>query len=443
MTAEAARGAASRSPDVVTKLDVLLRPEPARVVLRPFVPAENGSATAPHAESRVERILERVLALSPSELRAELDWAVTSLGDRHRDVERLLQRRFYDMGDRFVGARAVSTGQALLVGAYFAEEYSFEAAALFNPSIVAHPDQSGLAEGSVRFVLSLRGVGEGHVSSISFRTGELTAEGKLTVNPPSRWATSPTIETIPGGAPDDPGLRLFYGQPDDLSQVVIFPISFHQRHGIEDLRLVHFTDDDGHATYLGTYTAFSGETVRQELLRTDDFVSFEMNALRGKLSATKGMALFPRRICGHYAMLGRHDHENIWLLRSNDLYNWESGDIIVSPRWPWEFVQIGTCSSPIEIDEGWLIITHGVGPIRNYCLGACLLDKCDPAKVIARSRWPLIRPSPETRDGYVPNVAYSCGAMVHGRTLLLPYGVADTFTAFATVGLEDLLSEME
>ncbi|MCW3846003.1 glycoside hydrolase family 130 protein [Sphingomonas sp. LB-2] len=420
----------------------MLRPEPARVVLRPFIPAENGSVEGQHMKSRAERILDRVLALGEQDLRVELDRAVSSLADRHRDVERLLQRRFYDMSDRFLGGRTVSPEQALLAGAYFAEEYSFEAAALFNPSIVPHPDQTGLPAGAARFVLSLRGVGEGHVSSISFRTGEITAEGKITVNPPSRWATSPTIETVPGGAADDPGLRLFYGQHDDLSQVVIFPISFHQRHGIEDLRLVRFSEEDGHVSYFGTYTAFSGEAVRQELLRTDDFVTFELNALRGRLSATKGMALFPRRIDGRYAMLGRHDHENIWLLKSNDLYAWDSGEIIVSPRWPWEFVQMGNCGSPIEIDEGWLVITHGVGPIRNYCLGACLLDKKDPSRLIARSTHPLIRPGSDTRDGYVPNVVYSCGAIVVGRTLLLPYGVADSFTAFASVPLDRLLLSM-
>jgi predicted GH43/DUF377 family glycosyl hydrolase len=336
----------------------------------------------------------------------------------------------------------VSPSQTLLVGSYFTEEYSFEAAALFNPSIVAHPDQSGVAPGAIRFLMSLRAIGEGHISSITFRTGSFAADGKLTIDPPSPWAVSPQIEYVPGGAADDPGLRLFCGEHDDLSQLVIFPVTYRQRHGIEDLRLVRFTDDDGHSTYLGTYTAFSGEAIRQELLRTEDFKTFELSALLGPLSATKGMALFPRRIDGRYAMLGRHDHENIWLLKSDDLANWGTGEIIVSPRWPWEYVQIGICSSPIELDEGWLLITHGVGPIRNYCLGACLLDKRDPTKVITRSRHPLLRPCPEMRDGYVPNVVYSCGALVLGRTLLLPYGVADTFTAFATIALDPLLQSM-
>lgn len=437
-----ASGDDAGTPSLVVILDTLLRPQPARVVLRPFVPAENGGGPGTPHDSRVARVLDRILSLSQDELRGELARVLSSLADRHRNVEQMLQRRFYDLVEPTAHGRAVSPEQALLAGAYFAEEESFEAAALFNPSIVHHPDQSGLPEGSVRFILSLRAVGEGHISSIVFRTGTFDARGGLAVDAPSRWATSPTIENIPGGAPDDPGLRLYFGEQADLSQIVIFPINYLQRHGVEDLRLVRFTNDDGHATYLGTYTAFSGETVRQELLRTDDFVTFELNALRGAMSRTKGMALFPRRIAGHYAMLGRQDHENIWLLSSNDLYQWDSGAIIVSPRWPWEFVQMGNCGSPIEIDEGWLVITHGVGAVRNYCLGACLLDKQDPSKLLARSTRPLIRPSPETRDGYVPNVAYSCGGMVIGRTLLLPHGVADSFTAFAAVPLDALLHAM-
>lgn len=419
----------------------LLRPEPARVVLRPFVPAENGGF-APQDRSRVERTLDRVLGLAPETLRQELDRVMAGLAGRHREVERVLRRRYYDIVERHAAGKQVSEDQMLLAGAYFTEEYSFEAAALFNPSVVAHPDQAGVARGSLRIVLSLRGVGEGHISSITFRTGIFASDGSLALDPPARWAISPQIEYIPGGVPHDPGVRLFYGDHADLSQIVIFPVTYLQRHGIEDLRLVRFVEEDGHPVYLGTYTAFSGETVRQELLRTRDFISFEMSALRGALSATKGMALFPRRIQGHFAMLGRHDHENIWLLKSNDLYCWDSGAVLASPRFPWEFIQLGICSPPIEIDEGWLVITHGVGPIRNYSLGACLLDKADPSKLLARSTEPLIRPGSEARDGYVPNVAYSCGALVLERMLLLPYGMADSFTTFATYPLDTLLRTM-
>ena len=337
----------------------------------------------------------------------------------------------------------LSDNQAQLIGAYFSEEYAFEAAALFNPSIVPHPDQSGVSKDSVRFILSLRGVGEGHVSSITFRTGICGPDGAITIDPPSLLAIAPRIEYIPGGLPDDPGVRLFCEESRDLSEVVIFPITPSQRHGIEDVRLVRFVDDDGNITYFGTYTAFSGQTIRQELLRTTDFATFELSALRGTATANKGMALFPRRIGGRYAMLGRQDHENIWVMMSNDLYGWERGTKTVSPRWPWEFVQIGNGGSPIEIDEGWLVITHGVGAVRNYCIGACLLDRDDPSKLLARTPRPLLRPSPEERYGYVPNVTYSCGAMLHGRLLVLPYAVADSFTTFATVPIDHLLAAME
>lgn len=424
-------------------LELVLRPDPTRVALRPFTPAENGGGEFRPTRPRVQRIVERVLSLREEELAQELERIVGGLSERHGDLERVLLRRFHDLAEQALMGRQATHDQKLAIGGYFVEEYSFESAALFNPSVVPHPDQGGLSAGSVRLIFSLRGVGEGHLSSISFRTGVFTASGELHLNGPVRSPVSPLIERIPGGAPDDPGARLYFGEHQDLSQLVIFPVTYRQRGGLEDLRLVRFTEEDGHPVYLGTYTAFSGESVRQELLRTRDFASFELSALRGPLSATKGMALFPRRIDGHFAMLGRHDHENIWLLFSNDIYNWERGEVILQPRWPWEFVQLGNCGSPIEIEEGWLVLTHGVGSVRTYCLGACLLDKRDPSKVIARSVQPLVRPGPAARGGYVPNVAYSCGAVVLGRTLLLPYGVADTYTAFATVSVDALLQSMQ
>lgn len=355
----------------------------------------------------------------------------------------MLLRRFHEVNGLVIDPSSGTSGQALLIGAYFSEEYSFEAAALFNPSIVPHPDQSNVPDGGIRFVLSLRGVGEGHISSVTFRTGIWTAGGAVALDTVSREAISPRIEIIPGGAPDDPGVRLFCDDSRDLSEVVIFPITASQRQGIEDLRLVRFVNDDGIVTYIGTYTAFGGGVVRQELLRTADFQTFELTALRGDATANKGMALFPRKIAGRYAMLGRQDHENIWLLTSDDLYSWQGGTRTLVPRWPWEFVQVGNCGSPIEIDEGWLVITHGVGTVRNYCIGACLLDKNDPSKVLRRMTHPLLRPSPTQRDGYVPNVIYSCGAMIHNRTLLLPYAVADSFTTFATVKVDELLAAMD
>ena len=430
--------------DLMTSLPILLRPDPSRVVIRPFVPADSPATLSPLAPPRAQRIADRVLALDGTSLRVELNQVSKNLADRHRNVEQLLQRRFHEVNGLLIEHCSVEHEQALLIGAYFSEEYAFEAAALFNPSIVAHPDQAGVPSGAVRFVLSLRSVGEGHVSSVTFRSGICGPDGTVTMAPPNLHAIAPRIESIPGGVPDDPGVRLFCEDSHDLSEIVISPMTSHQRHGIEDMRLVRFTDEDGNVTYFGTYTAFSGQAIRQELLRTTDFATIELNPLRGEAAGSKGMALFPRRIDGRYAMLGRQDHENIWFLTSSDLYDWQDGGkVVVAPRWPWEFIQIGNGGSPIEVDEGWLVITHGVGAVRSYCLGVCLLDRDDPTKLLGRMTRPLLRPSAEQRYGYVPNVAYTCGAMVHGRTLVLPYAVADSYTTFATLPLDQLLSAME
>jgi predicted GH43/DUF377 family glycosyl hydrolase len=430
--------------DIMTKLPVMLHPDPARVVIKPFVPAEDPPGYASKDRPRAQRIADRVLAMSEADLKTELTRVLASLADRYRDVETILTRRFQAVNADIIPKCSVTHNQELLIGAYFSEEYAFEAAALFNPSIVIHPNQSGVPEGSLRFILSLRGVGEGHVSSVTFRTGLWLPlpDGNVIVDPPSLRAITPRIEYTPGADPDNPRVRLFCEESHDLSEIVIFPITPSQRHGIEDVRLVGFTDDDGSIAYYGTFTAFSGETIRQEMLSTTDFATFEIRALRGSATNNKGMALFPRKINGRYAMLGRQDHETIWLLTSDDLYHWEAGSTIIAPRWPWEFVQLGNSGSPIEIDEGWLVLTHGVGAVRNYCLGACLLDRDDPTKLLARTTQPLLRPSPEERFGYVPNIAYSCGAVVHNRTLMLPYALADSFTSFAMVPIDTLLAAM-
>ena len=429
--------------DIVTHLPILLRPDPARVVIKPYVPAEAPPGYVTNDSPRAQRVTDRVLGMDEVSLDQELKRVFENLDRRHCDAERILIRRYHEVDGRVIDHHIVTHKQALLIGAYFSEEYAFEAAALFNPSIVMHPDQNGVAAGAVRIILSLRGVGEGHVSSVTFRTGVCGANGAIVIDPPSHRAISPRIEYIPGGYPDDPGIRLLFEDSHELSEIVIFPVTPSQRHGIEDVRLVRFTDDDDNVTYFGTYTAFSGQSIRQELLRTTDFKTFELTALRGAATANKGMALFPRRVGGRYHMLGRQDHENIWLLTSDNLYDWQGGSTIISPRWPWEFVQIGNGGSPIEIDEGWLVLTHGVGAVRNYCIGACLLDRNDPSKLLARTRHPLIRPTPEERYGYVPNIAYTCGAIVHDRTLILPFAVADSVTTFATVPLDQLLAGME
>jgi predicted GH43/DUF377 family glycosyl hydrolase len=336
---------------------------------------------------------------------------------------------------------AFTTIQRQLVGAYFLHEYSFEAAALFNPSIVAHPDQSGAPEGGRRFVLSLRAVGEGHVSSLTFRSGSIAADGSVTVDPTARLASVPRIGKRPSDADGDE-VELIFEPDSHISERVIFPVTPSQSNGIEDARFVEF-HDGGRRIFRATYTAYSGKAIRSELIETTDFVSFRMSPLRGAAAGNKGMALFPQRIDGRYAMIGRQDNENLYLIYSDDLYAWGEGQAILQPRFPWEFVQIGNCGSPVELDEGWLLLTHGVGPVRKYSIGAALLDKKDPSKVLARSREPLVRPDPSEREGYVPNVVYTCGAMRHNDLIILPYAVSDTFSNFATIEIDALMQAME
>jgi predicted GH43/DUF377 family glycosyl hydrolase len=391
-----------------------------------------------------------IVSLDEEELQRQLTGVTASLDENHRDVDATLMRRFHvtvvhkrrigELADRIPSAPNLSPEQQRLIGAYFSQEYAYEAAALFNPSAVVHPDQSGLADGAVRLVLSLRGVGEGHVSSVTFRTGVWMPGGDLTIDDPGSTSVPPII--VPRDDDDGP-VHLDCGGSRSISETVLFPTLPSQRQGIEDMRLVRFVEDGGQVIYHGTYTAFSGAEARSELLSTTDFKSFEMRALSGEVASAKGMALFPRRIDGRYVTLGRQDNKNIWLNVSDDLLHWDSGAELVEPRYPWEFVQMGNCGSPLEIDEGWLVLTHGVGTVRNYCIGACLLDKQDPSKLLARTPRPVLAPSPHERDGYVPNVVYSCGALLSGRTMLLPYAVADSFSAFGSLSVDNLLTCME
>jgi predicted GH43/DUF377 family glycosyl hydrolase len=429
--------------DFVTRLPVLLRPDPARMVIRPFTPAADPQRYEVADRPRAQRIADRVLALDEAALQEELQRLLLDFSGRHGDVAEVFLRRFHEVNGLMICPCEASHDRALLIGAYFSHQYTYEAAALFNPSIVPHPNQSGVPVDSIRFVLSLRGLGEGHISSVTFRTGICGPDGNIAIDPPSPRPIVLQIQTLAGDGVSEAGVRIFCDGSHDLSEVVIFPTTPSQAHGIEDVRLVRFTEEDGTVTYFGTYTAFSGQAIRQELLRTPDFRTFDLLPLRGDATGSKGMALFPRRIAGKFAMIGRQDNENIWLLTSDDVRDWNGGVKVVSPRWPWEFVQMGNCGSPIEIDEGWLLITHGVGTVRNYCIGACLLDRKDPSKLLARATKPLLRPDAAEREGYVPNVTYSCGAMVHGRTLVLPYAVADSFTSFATMQLDQLLAAMQ
>jgi predicted GH43/DUF377 family glycosyl hydrolase len=425
---------------VLDHADLILRPDPARTVVRPFT-LDYPAAFQSEGHSRTQAIVDRVLTLDEAALGAELALITNSLDERHRNVDAMLLRRYDEIVELLLTPPETNERQRRLIGAYFSEEFSYEAAALFNPSAVLAHDQSTAPEGGVRFVLSLRGIGEGHVSSVAFRTGKWVPGNPPTMDPPGTVAVPPIIEgdTLEDGAV----VKLHIGGSRDISETVLFPVLPSQRQGIEDLRLVQFTEEDGSKLYYGTYTAFNGSDARSELLSGDASRSFIMRALTGSAAKAKGMALFPRRVGGKFIMLGRQDSESIWLHSSDDILHWEGGGKIVSPHYPWEFVQMGNCGSPIEIDEGWLVFTHGVGTVRNYCVGACLLDKEDPSKLLARTPEPILTPSPNERDGYVPNVVYSCGALAVGRDILLPYGVADSFTAFATTTVDRLLAVME
>ena len=417
-----------------------LRPDPARVIVRPFKPATEPRDLNPTDKTRANHIVDRVLALDSEAAASLLADVLENFQGRHRNLLETFEARADVMEQALADHSTFSSVQRQLIGAYFLNEYSFEASALFNPSIVPHPDQSGAPKGALRFILSLRAVGEGHVSSLTFRSGTIAADGSLTVDPTARLASSPRIN-LRVSAPDGDHVDLTFNPEEELSERVIFPVTESQSNGIEDARFVEFRDGD-RKTYYATYTAYSGAAIRSELIETHDFMSFRMTPLQGAAASNKGMALFPRRIDGKYAMIARQDNENLYLVYSDDLYRWDGGQAILKPEFTWEFVQIGNCGSPIELDEGWLLLTHGVGPVRKYSIGAALLDKNDPSKVLARSREPLLHPEPSEREGYVPNVVYTCGAMRHNDQIILPYAVSDTFSNFATIKISALMRAM-
>jgi predicted GH43/DUF377 family glycosyl hydrolase len=418
-----------------------LRPDPTRVVVRPFKPATEPRDLNVVDKTRANHIVERVLALDPDTAARQLADVLENFEGRHRNLLRIFEARADEMDVVFLTHTAFSKVQRQLVGAYFLHEYSFEAAALFNPSIVADPDQSGVPAGCLRFILSLRAVGEGHISSLTFRSGLIAADGNISVDPVARLASVPRIlkrTPCPGGDQ----VEVVFEPAVEISERVIFPVTEAQSNGIEDARFVEFEEGGQKTFYAATYTAYSGDAIRSELVETTDFLSFKLSPLIGSAARNKGMALFPRKVGGRYAMVGRQDNENLYLIYSDDLYTWDGGRAFLRPEFPWEFVQIGNCGSPIELDEGWLLLTHGVGPVRRYSIGAVLLDKEDPSRVLARTSEPLVRPEPTEREGYVPNVVYTCGALRHGGLIVLPYALSDTYSTFATIGIAALLKSM-
>jgi predicted GH43/DUF377 family glycosyl hydrolase len=472
-----------------------LTPDRSRVLMRPFYPSTDDIAG---------RIIARVMTLSDEEVARLLGQVLGEFEDRHENATQILHHRFLQVRRYLGDTREFSPERQALIGAHFTHEYSPESAALFNPSIVPHPDQSGLPNGALRFILSLRATGEGHISSITFRTGVVSAQHRITLTPPAPFASEP--ERVPNAAYEKPlfarklqelgmqgdycrsvldqlpeaftlddlhrvlALTLQHADPDDttadraargilllaesnyevrfapggqVSQRVIFPSTPSQSNGIEDARFVRFQGDDGRVTHYATYTAYDGKIILPQLLETPDFVHFKFSTLNGPAVRNKGMALFPRKIGDRYAMLSRQDDENILLMFSDNIHFWHTPQVLLSPAQPWEFIKLGNCGSPIETEAGWLVLSHGVGAMRKYCLGAFLLDLKNPERVIGRLREPLLAPNEAEREGYVPNVVYTCGALLHGRELVIPYAMSDSATSFATVGLDELLEAME
>jgi predicted GH43/DUF377 family glycosyl hydrolase len=416
-----------------------LSADPSRVVVRPFHLAWQANGADP---GRAQRLVEAVLDMSMPEARRQLEAVLTDFEERHWQTRRVFMTRYEQIANLLtLDLRNIAEEKKQLIGAYFCHEYSYAAAALMNPSVVPHPDQTGLQQGSIRILMSLRAVGEGHISSIVFREGLIGAESDLVLAPEPPFATATDAPDADRDYGDGP--ITIYRNPDStLSGTVIFPITPAQKNGLEDLRMTHFTHQDGTQEYIGTYTAYSGREIQSELLRTNDFSSIDLVPMRGAAARNKGMALFPRKIEGRYVMIGRQDGQNLYLLTSDEVDRWEDGKMLLQPVYPWEFVQIGNCGPPIELDEGWLLLTHGVGAMRKYAIGAALLDKNDPSKVIGRTNEPILAAHDRDRNGYVPNVVYTCGAMRQGNQLFLPYGVADSSVAFAFVPIADLLARL-
>lgn len=421
--------------------DTRLHADPTRVVLRPFYLGWQSTA-AP--VDRAARLIEDVAALSEAQVEAEYDRVMLDFAERHWQTEMVFEERYAEVEARHcLHDSGFSTARQRLIGAYFCHEYTYAAAALMNPSIVPHPDQSGMSGGACRFVMSLRAVGEGHISSIAFREGILEADGSFQLWPQSHFATAAVIDDATKTGVDGK-VAVHANSESTLSNLVIFPITEQQRGGLEDLRLVRFAHPDGSFEWIGTYTAYSGSAIRSELLRTTDFRKFVLEPVRGHAGRNKGMALFPQMVGGGYAMIGRQDGKNLFLLRSDRIDTWDDdGCLLMEPAYPWEFIQIGNCGSPMLTEAGWLMLTHGVGAMRKYALGCVLLDRDDPGRVIARCREPVLTAEDADRSGYVPNVVYTCGALMMGQHILIPYGISDSAVGFASTTVADLLAQMD
>lgn len=449
------------------------------------------------------KIIGRIMELADDDVERLLEQVLREFHGRHQRLLAFFRERAAAVRHHLLTDRLLTEARELLIGSYFTQEYALESAALFNPSIVWHPCQDGLPPGSRRFILSLRATGEGHVSSVGFRTGTIDSRGAIALAPPTGFVTAPRVvadtrydkplflrklaelgiidsfvdavseplaehftlgdlEAAVGQTSRQHRTRRKEWEPvanailalaranyeiecdaeSDISERVIFPYSPAETNGIEDARFVRFEEADGGIHYYATYTAFDGSVMLPQFLATDDFLHFKVSTLNGPEIANKGLALFPRRINGAYVMLGRQDGENVYVMESDMLHFWHAKRLTLRPTQPWEFVQVGNCGSPLETPHGWLVLTHGVGPMRKYAIGAALLDLDDPTRVLGRLREPLLSPDENERAGYVPNVVYSCGAVLHDDLLVIPYSMSDFATSFATVPLADVLAAM-
>ncbi|TMM33271.1 MAG: hypothetical protein E6F99_24620 [Actinobacteria bacterium] len=474
-----------------------LRPDTGRVIARLFVPGEE----LPEGASRGRAVIDRVLGLDDGEVAASMADVTARFATRHRGLADILRANFNIATHGRTDLDGLRDDRRLLIGAYFTMEYAVESAAVCNPSMVAHPDQRGVATGEVRFVMSLRAVGEGHRSSVEFRTGVVGPARTVTLDAPSPVLVAgtrrpvtyerdlflarladlgsdvETVDRVVGGLParfDGTSLRqavralhpqlsnrlaghlaieqinrvaadeyeVTFPPDTPISERLLWPDGASESNGMEDVRLVRFTGDDGSVTYHGTYTAFDGEHIAPRLLATNDFATFTSGQLAGPAARDKGMALFPRKVGGRYLALSRWDRENVSLGTSVDGRVWHRAGVLCPPREGWQLVQVGNCGSPIETEAGWLVLTHGVGPMRTYRIGAVLLDRADPTRILAALRDPLLSADAQDRDGYVPNVVYSCGALRHGDALIIPYGISDSTIGFAWVELPALLQRM-
>ena len=460
-----------------------------------------GAHIPSNGHARARQVIDRILSLSDAEVVSTLGSTVAQFTQRHPDLEGTLIRNYEAVAGLTAGADDLTTERQLLIGAYFTHEYAIEAAALSNPSIVTAPDQSGLGAGERRFILSLRAIGEGHLSSIEFRSGVIDASGRIAVDEPSRFTSigerreplyqrhafrvklhelgvlnemaglvldplpaeftlaqlEAAIADLHAGGIDRvvayettriihwvaaSNYTIEFAAESDISERVIFPSSPAESQGMEDARFVRFSHDDGSIVYYAVYTAFDGFQILPQLIETADFRTFRVATLNGDAARNKGMALFPRMIDGRYAALSRQDNESNYLMFSDDVRTWHEPVLIQQPQQPWELMQLGNSGSPLETDAGWLVITHGVGPMRRYALGAILLDLQDPRRVIGHLDEPLLVPTEDERDGYVPNVVYSCGSLIHGEDLIIPYGFSDLGSGIAAIPLADILDRL-